>query len=251
MFRRRWSLSQSQYAAIKKALIRRPFAYSLVAGFLAMIFAGMYLERKEAKLLFIADPLPVVIASRDIEKGEMIDASAMDLAEIPRRFVQPGAISRIEGAAGAVAIIPIEGGAQLTRKIVARPGAETGVSATIEDGMRAVSMGVDEVSGVAGLIKPGDRVDVLATFDFGDEAVSRKSTISLLQDVLVIATGSQVVGGSPEPQLMQGSGIFGSSAPLRMGAIRSKSITLMLSPVDAQALVFAQETGVLSIQIQD
>jgi len=243
-------LLPEKFAAIERLTRKKPLVVSVCAGLVAMLLVGMYLKYRESKLLFISDPLPIVVAVQDIDEGSPVDATMIEVREIPRRFVEPGAFTSARAATRMVAAVPLRRGSQITTAVTLDPGPKTGVGVALTDGMRAVSVAVDDVHGVGGLIRPGDRVDVLVTFDFGDEAISRKSTLTILQNVGVLAVGKSIADEAPEQKMKERGGMFGSLTPRAFGGSRSKTVTVSLDPEDVQRMVYAQESGVITLSVR-
>jgi pilus assembly protein CpaB len=117
-----------------------------------------------------------------------------------------------------------------------------GLAPAIALGMRAVSMPVSADAAVAGLIQPGDRVDILGTFALparnGVPGELENVTLTVLQDVSVLATGQQLAKAE-----------FGG----RMGRTRSYStVTFEVTPREAELLVFAQTVeGELTLTLRN
>jgi pilus assembly protein CpaB len=107
-----------------------------------------------------------------------------------------------------------------------------GVSSTIDRGFRAVSVQVTDVSGVAGLIQPGSRVDVIFT---RPGSMAEATTSTILQNVKVISTGRTVaLGQAVDPR-----------------APKSPTVTLVLLPDDAQKLELAKSQGKISLSLRN
>jgi pilus assembly protein CpaB len=140
---------------------------------------------------------------------------------------------------GGLAIAPILKDEQVTRSKVTQLGARTGLARQVAVGKRAVTVRVNDETGVAKLIKPGDRVDVLANIDMaaGNKALVEVRTI--LQDVLVLATGKYVTNTVP--------GIFemdpfkqGNKTKLPLSEYTTyPNVTLEVDSVQAQQIIFA------------
>lgn len=239
-----------KFAAIENLMRKKPLVVSVCAGLAAMLLVGMYLKYRESKLLFISDPLPIVVAVQDIDEGACIAPAMIEVREIPRCFVEPGAFSSALAATRMVAAVPLRRGAQITTAVTLDPGPKTGVGVALTDGMRAVSVAVDDVHGAGGLISPGDHVDVLVTFEFGDEAISRKSTLTILQDVGVLAVGSRIVDEAPRQKNKERGGMFGRLTPRSLAGSRAKTVTVALEPSDVQRMVYAQEAGTVTLSVR-
>src|SRR6267142_605256 len=135
------------------------------------------------------DLVHIVAAAQDLPIGKRIQPGDLKLIALDRKDQPKGAFlktSDIVDRAVAVSISASE--LVLGGKLAAR-GSGEGLTALIEPGTRAISVQVNEISGVSGFIQPGTRVDVLFTrvFSSGDAA-----TTTILQNVKVIAYGRQL-----------------------------------------------------------
>ena len=102
-------------------------------------------------------------------------------------------------------------------------------------GKRAVSIIVDEAQAVAKLIKPGDRVDVLAHVDYSGGRKDRMKVMTVLQDVLVLSTGLSITNSIPV------TGVRTDRAIRKMNLnvyTNYRTVTLEVDPFDAQKLIF-------------
>lgn len=242
-------MSREKFALLGEIVSRRPLVVACVAGFAAFLLAAGYLSSREEDILSLAEPLDVVVASHDIAAGEMIDDGMIQVVPIPRRFVQPGAISKIIDTAGRVAAIPIRAGTQITPASARRPSEIRSIAGLVPAGRRAFSISLDDTPGISKLLKPDDTVDVLATFDLGHESSVRRTTIAVVEGTQVLATGTEIADSLPDPPRESKGKIFGNSSPYQMGAQRS-TVTLAVTPAEAQSLAFAQVSGVLAIALR-
>ena len=165
--------------------IKRPMMIAAAAGIFALLLSFGYFGVREARLNALEEPVTVVIAKKDILQGSRLDESQLTFMKFPRRFVQPAAALALESAVGQVAMAPILKGEQVVLTKLLPLGEKSGVVSKIPLGMRALSVEIDDVSGVAGLIRPNNFVDLLATFDFGDQAQSQKYTYTLFENIQV------------------------------------------------------------------
>jgi pilus assembly protein CpaB len=144
----------------------------------------------------------VIVAAKRLQFGTVLTADALTEAEWPVASVPPGAFHSREsllvpGALRTVLTVIAPNEPILASKI-SGPGQRGSLSAVIEDGMKAVTIRVDDVLGVAGFVQPGDRVDVLMTRNERTANASGKATTglayaeALLQNVRVLAV-DQVV----------------------------------------------------------
>lgn len=226
-------------------LQRRPGAVAVILGVVAALATALYFRSREARLADLGRPLPCLIAGRDLPAQTQLEPTMLAVIELPRQFLQPGAICDLPSAVGQVTQAPIAAGEQITRTRVYPPGDGHGFAATIPRGKRAVSIAVDAVSGVAGLIEPGNFVDCLATFDFGEAANTQSFTMTLLEGAPVVAVDQRVA-------LLDATAA--AAEPGTPGAPRARAqeqtVTLALTPTEAQKVIFAQEGGRLRLSLR-
>lgn len=210
-------------------------AAALVAALaVACFISGVWREHD-----FQNQPVFVVVAARTISPQTEILASDVKLASVPRRYLQPTAIQQMEFAVGRLAATLIPQDTQITSSTTLVVNARNGIAGTLPAGKRAVSIAVDEVNGVAGLIKPGNFVDCLLTVDFGDDAGSRFTTLTLLEQVPVIAVNQTVFSPAVQPPGSREKSAV-SRAPDESGR---QMVTVAVTPQEAATLMLAQESG--------
>lgn len=189
-----------------------------------------------------------LVAAHVLPAGTLARASDIALREAPVGQVPQGAIldtpfarASIEGA---LIRTYTDAGAPLMQANILRPRDRGFLAAVLPPGMRAVSIPVDQVSGVAGLIWPGDHVDVLLTqtFDANSDknlkvqAGHQVMTETVLYDARVIAVDQEIVqGASPT------AGVTGRLA---------RTVTLEVDARDAERISVAQGLGHLSLAIR-
>src|ERR1041385_8522401 len=140
-----------------------PVRSKLVASLsLAALAAGtlwIYLRQEERSLLHRAQEVPVVMASRYIPAYTRLDEARLEIRSMPDEYVPKAAARRAEDLKDLVTLAPFNAREPILLNKVAR--STQSLAAAIPEGMRAMSLAVDAVSGVAGLVRPGDLVDVL------------------------------------------------------------------------------------------
>jgi pilus assembly protein CpaB len=152
----------------------------------------------------VVESKPVVIASRDIPTRAKITPDMLTLVKRPANQVEPGAISDPHLAIGDVSLIAIPMNSTITDSKIGQPAA-VGLTARIKPGMRAVTIPVDAIKSVNGLIQPGDRVDVLASVQKGSG--DRPRTYAIIRGALVLALNSAI---EPTPDESPAPGTSGN-----------------------------------------
>lgn len=219
----------------------RAFTLALIIAIFASYMVYVYIEERESELKEkYGTPRSVVIAKQDIGELELIDDSKVTIISMPSSFVSPGSYKAISEVENTVASVPILKGEQITKPRIAYPGAKTGLSRQVSVGKRAISIAVSSEFGVSNLIKPGDRVDVLAPIDYTGGEMDNQKTSTVLQDVLVLSTGFNMTNNLP---------IIGMKYPkvikeMNLNIINNyKTVTLELDPFQAQKLVYISQFG--------
>jgi len=133
-----------------------------------------------------------------------------------------------------VALAPIAANEIILPGKITGPGANASIAALLPDGKRAVSVRINDVSGVAGFVQPNDSVDVLITREIASTSAAnsrQQLTDVLLQNTRVIAMGQRSKNPKGKPEV-------------------AKTATLEVSPIDAQKLALGQQVGDLSLVLR-
>lgn len=220
----------------------RALSLALIIAVFAMMMVYTYIDdQKSALINQYGVPVTVVTAKEDIQELELIDDSKLIITTVPKNFLQPGSFRSIKDLENTIATVPILKGEQITGPRVTYPGSKTGLSRQIAVGKRAVAINITEKDAVGRLIKPGDRVDVLAAIDISQGArKDLQKTRTILQDVLVLSTGMSMTNSIP---------IYGVETPRVIKTMNLNTystyntITLELEPYEVQKLAFIQAYG--------
>ena len=202
-------------------------AVSLMIGLLAggFVFA-QFKKLAQAKSI---PTVPVVVTARAIPLGTRLQASDLRVVNWPAAQPVQGTFSNVSDCVSrAVITSMVENEPLLEGKLAPKEGG-AGLSATIPSGMRAVSVSVNDVIGVAGFVVPGTIVDVLVTGSMGSGNVTR----TILENVRVLAAGQKVEQdreGKPQ------------TVPV---------ITLLVSPEDANSLTMASTQGRIQLALRN
>ena len=218
------------------------FGVALAFGALAMFGARGYIsERVEAEKERLAPKramVPVVVARHDLERGALVAPENMAVRDVPADYLPGSAIlpERFERHIGARLDAPMRSGEPLLASAIV--GADAGsFSGRIRQGIRAMSVLVDEVNSVSGMLQPGDRIDLLFSVrppSLPGQPPAQEVTAALMQDVPVLATGRQVRAGADDAA----------------GTRHFTAITVEVSPEQAQRLIVAQRTGKLTAMLR-
>jgi len=173
----------------------------------------------------------VAVASRALPVGTMLTASDVRLVSWPASSPVAGGYSTVDELVNRGLVAPVVENEPLTSSKVASAEAGAGLPPTIAAGMRAISVKVNEVIGVAGFVVPGTRVDLVVTLAKRDESVSRV----VVTNVQVLTAGTrydqdQARDGKPVP---------------------STVVTLLVTPEDAERIALASAEGQIMLTLRN
>lgn len=177
-------------------------------------------------------PRTVVVAAQDIPARVPITEAMLTRVERPVSAIEPDAIDDPSKVVGALSLITIPAGSSVTLSKVGHP-TDVGLPVRLKPGMRAVSVQIDKVKGISGLVQPGDRVDVIA--DPPKAAAVPPQASAILRGVRVLAIGDtlEYSSATPSPQESQ-----------------STTVTLEVTPNQADLLVMADNNSSLRLALR-
>lgn len=212
---------------------------AVILGIVAVFLANTYLSGRERRLADSPEGMiRVAVASVPLGYGTEISPDKVRFVNYPATSLPPGTFRSLEelspGGKTRVALRPILVNQPLLAADLSGEGQAASIAALLPDGMRAASVRINDVSGVAGFVKPNDTVDVLITrqpISGQGGANGGQVTDVLLQNVRVIAMDQNATGTDGQPQL-------------------SRTATLEVTPLDAQKLALGQNLGQLSLVLR-
>src|SRR5581483_10719597 len=190
----------------------------------AFLLVRGYEVRLRALRPQVGPPRAVVVAASALARGTVLEPSDLRIREMPAAFAPPGALTAIEQAAGRTLGSDVAEGEPVTRTRLGATGVGP-VASLVPSGLRALPVRADVP---AGSVRPGDRVDVLATFG-GRQP--HTETVAQGLEVLLVLRGSE--GASLQPS----------------SAAAGPALVLLVSSDEAERLAFAQTFAELAIAI--
>jgi len=178
-------------------------------------------------------PRTVVVAVADIPARTTITANMLQQTSLPGQVVERDALAEPSQAVGSLSLITIPAGSQLTASKVGHPQ-DVGLPVRLAPGKRAVSIQIDKVKGISGMIQPGDRVDIIAIPPRTGNRLPPGRAI--LRNVLILAVGAtlETTGASPSPDagnyVTATVGVTTEQADLLASADMNVSLRLALRP---------------------
>lgn len=235
---------------------------SLTMAILAIFFVQSYVSsiEEEARKKF-GTKLLVLSAKKDIGEMATLDETMLELRVIPKRFLEPAAIhyrtsnkenqkvlQDMKKYAGAVALVPIKKGEQITYNKLTEPSIRVGLAPQVTQGRRAYTIKINSQTAVGKLVKPGDRIDLIATFR--GQGQSNVLVKTLLQDVAILAVGMNVTNNVPRIEEIDSRGKSSTRSLARYS--RFETVTLELTPQQVQevALLHDMQNVTLSLSLR-
>jgi pilus assembly protein CpaB len=212
----------------------------LLSLVLALAAAGMvyrYLADLEAEQKRASNLVPVLVPRSEIPARSKLDESMFMMAEIPSTALHADALADRDEISGAFARDRLLPGEQVLASRLVYTGSGSGMSYRVSPGHRALTLAVNTVSGVAGYVLPGDRVDILMTLEVpesGDEDTTL--TLAVVENIGVLAVGPHLRDQSKE-QLPVDNITFdvpAAQVTRLVQAAERGSIRLVLRPADEE-----------------
>lgn len=201
-----------------------------------LLYSWMQEKNKEVTVKF-GKRVTVVVAKTDINEMYPLDETVVEVKSVPEEYVGPQAVTDPAELRGYVALAPILAGEQILRTKISQPGALTGLSYQVSPGKRAITIPVDTMRGVAKLLKPGDRIDLSAMVVSGTGQNQKKEVRNLMQNVVILATGTAVQNQLPADYELDKTGAKYLIKALSKNTSYD-SITIEASPAESQKLIY-------------
>lgn len=209
---------------------------TLIVAIVLAIGAGWltlnYLSSLQRQTNANSAPRDVLVAAQDIPARVTITPQMLAHVQRPASAVDPNAVTDPHEAVGALTLITIPAGSSITTAMVGHPS-DVGLPVRLKPGMRAISVQIDKVKGVSGLVEPGDYVDVIA--DPPKAAAEPPPASAILRGVRVLAIGESLENSSATPSPQEAN---------------STTVTLEVTPKQADLLVMADLNTVLRLALR-
>jgi len=175
----------------------KKYMVPLLAVVLGAAGAGLIYQNSMNREKILSVTVDLVTAGARLEAGEVLTEAKLSRTTLPLKFCPQGAVleKNRAGLLGQKTLLAMQPGQVLLWNYINTDPSEFGLSARLSEGERAITLSVDKRTGLDGALKPGNRVDVLATFVMPDEG-KKRVTRTLLQNLTVLSLGSgQESGG--------------------------------------------------------
>lgn len=211
------------------------FLMAVVLGALSAAMLYRYLRAQqreiEAARLGSGATVQLVVANAVIPIGARIEVDQVRRAAWPADLLPEGAIHELEAVVGSLARTTIERNQPLVQSQLVKDASGL-LPLMIEEGMRAMSVKVDRVTGVSGFITPGSRVDVLVAGKPEGNGAGEEHSKLILQNIRVLATGTSIEQRDEKP-------------------VEVPTVTLLLSPDDAEKLTLAASQKPVTLALRN
>jgi len=207
---------------------------ALILGLVAVYIANIYIggSKQQAEL---TGTTKVAVASVPMAYGTELTPDKVRFVDYPNSSIPPGSFTTgaqlMPAGQKRFALLTIGINEPILASKISAPGSGASIAALLTPGMRAATVRIDDVSGVAGFVQPNDSVDVLITRTIQSAQQSNQVTDVLLQNVRVIAIDQEAKNSDGTPKL-------------------ARTATFEVTPIDAQKLALAQQTGNLSLVLR-
>jgi pilus assembly protein CpaB len=207
---------------------------ALVFGAMATFMAMGWLKKQArvAKPVTMQQMVPVVVAAKDVPPTVALSRDQLKVHMWPSDSTLAGKFSRQEELEGRVTAIPLIAGEPVLENKLAPKGVIPGLTALLPQDKRAMTVKVDEASGVAGFLNPDNRVDVVVTVDKGDYNLDPISKV-VMQNLRVLGIGQKIEKTlGDKPQVVP-------------------TVTLEVTPREGERLALAVREGAISLVLRN
>ena len=205
---------------------------AVVLGLIAVYLANTFLIAAD-KRADLQGTTKVAVAAVPLQYGTEITREKIRFADFPNSSIPAGSFTNVNqllpDGQKRVALMEIQPNEPILPAKISAAGQGASIAALLPEGMRATSVRINDVSGVAGFIQPNDSVDVLITRSL--EGRGDQVTDVLMQSVRVLAIGQNAKGADGKP-------------------ISARNATLLVDQVGAQKLALAQQVGDISLVLR-
>ncbi len=203
---------------------------AVIFGILAVLGNFKYMENIKNTYKVSGNFSRVIICKQKIPARTIVSSEMLDFKELPVEYVLPGTVLNTKDAVGKMALSDIYPGEFImSNKLVGKDDITGGLSPKVEDGKRAISIPVNNVIALHGLINVGDFVDVLVTFSPPNEKGAITSTI--VKDVPVLGINNNIHSDQQVKEELQ-------------------TVTLMVEPEQAQQIALSIQQGSIQLTLR-
>ena len=212
------------------------FVLSIALGGIGVFYSKHYIDERIAyykgQLDRTETMVSVVVPQRRILRGEVLLETDLVLRPIPEKYIDSGSVieANVDDAIGQRLDFDIDEGRPLLWAHL-EGGRTPTFSGKVPDGLRAMTVRVDDINSISGFLQPNDRVDLLMSHGTG----KGHRIVPLIEQLNVIATGTQTLVDKSE----------------RSGRRDFSTITVQVTPLQAQKITLAQTVGEVTAMLRN
>ena len=212
----------------KKSLFLAAVALSAVFAFMLYRYLSTPVDGKM-----------IIVAKNDIVPKTVITAEMVKEVSVPIAYIQPNSFEDKKKVVGSVSREAILAGAQITSRNLIVTGKPSGFASIIPSDKRAMTIAVNDESGVAGFTKPGDYVDLIVTMD--QQSLGEPTSKTILNNVQILAYNHNVETGEEASTLDKAANTNTS---------KINTVTLAVNPMEAVQLALGAEKGKIRLALR-
>jgi pilus assembly protein CpaB len=202
----------------------------VLVGLLVTLIAHQVLKAQALPPAAVpVERVPVVVARRSVDARVKLTGDLLAVREVPKEALTGSEYASVDEVAGRITLVPLSEGEPVLKSKVIEEGQGT-LPYRIPPGRRAVTVRIDEISGVAGYPDQGDRVDLILVLQPEGEPKPPATARLLLENLLVLARGPN-----------RGE---------REGEVRISSLTLAVTPEQAVDVALAEQVGLFKVTLR-
>lgn len=211
---------------------KRILVFAILLGMLTVALLYTYIQGLGNEKVVQADLRNVVVSANTIPAHVKITAEMLTIKTMSVEAVHPESVTNIDDLVGGTTKVEIISGEQVLVSRIITDNVSSPLAYRIPENMRAMAIPMNEISGVAGYIMPGDKVDILVRYN--DEKISpTQFVVTQFQNIEVLEKGPYVTIAEEK----------------QMGL--SSSLTLLVSPAQAEVLAFANLNGTIQLTLRN
>lgn len=204
---------------------------AIILGLITIFALNAYIKNIDTVEMATITYGEVIVANKTIPAHVRITEDMLKKASLPVEVIHPDSMKSMDKIIGGISRSEIISGEQILGGRIVTDEIQGTLSYRIPEDMRAISIPVNEISGVAGYISKGDKIDILVTYD-DKEIVDVSTTYTVLQSIEVLEVGYiRAENGEPQLELVD-------------------SLTLLVNPSQAEVLAYANIHGTLHLSLR-
>ena len=210
----------------------------------SLFFAAVALSAVLAFMLYRYLSAPVngkmvIVAKNDIVPKTVITADMVKEVSVPMDYIQPNSLQNTKKVVGSISRDTILAGAQITSQNLVAAAKPSGFSGIIPSDKRAMTIAVNEESGIAGFTKPGDYVDLIVTMD--QQSLGEPTSKTILKNLQVLAYNHTLENGEEDSAITKATSTTTS---------KTNTVTLAVNPMEAVQLALGAEKGKIRLALR-